>query len=663
MLMVSASGLLMGAWHASVIIGLALGSVSTALLFSFSKSRLQHPTLLNAYSILWGLSAVFTLTMICPIPIAWTDPDNLKIAQLLNSGTQFGFLSYAPYQTALRLLQILTAFCLFLIVCDQEKHRQYRQAFVVWMLVASWAFILLSLDHPPLVNRNHVARIFGLLSILCFVLESESKPMWQRYALFATAVISGAFVYLTQSRWGIIAYTLSLLLFLRSWHFTFAILCGASLLGYEVIRDRLLTLLDSQSYFGKIELYKQLPQLIQEHWLWGIGQGALPVEYHKHVQPNFHANELFSAHYRITYLENTTLQTLIDHGLLKGGVLIFLTIWILYRVSKINYLYTLPFLFLWLADWADFSFESGTVVYLCAIFAAISPLPKTILLRPGWLTGILACVVFITLMCLWFVSFQGPVNDLEARYAFSHKSKPWLEFALHRRPTHFSSRLQLARTQWKERDYPKALATYRLAAASAPNYLGFILREIAPIAPSYVERRQVLPDDSLETLNMLCSILPSRECYQDSKNWQRLVEIALQEQDPESALLALSADTKGNSPDGFAAVCFAQILVLQQGLAATLEQTREWPTQLKSPCELQRWRIGALPAREGLLELETMKMCFENWEIEKIDLYERDHQTARALELTLSLLGTYPDNLKLQGQKKRLQSQLMIPNP
>ena len=43
----------------------------------------------------------------------------------------------------------------------------------------------------------------------------------------------------------------------------------------------------------------------------GIGQGALSIEYHKNI---FQTTAQTPFSHTITYLENTTLQTLVDHG-------------------------------------------------------------------------------------------------------------------------------------------------------------------------------------------------------------------------------------------------------------------------------------------------------------------------------------------------------------
>lgn len=667
LLTIMASGLMMGAWHVPVIFGLMLLSLISLGLYAFYKGHEDHSLSTNPVFWLWATSIVFTVSMLVPIPAslhALLSPDSftdLKHAyQLLGETPDYLFLSLDPYQTGIRLMQLITGFSIFIVISDRTRHRNPRKLYVYWLLAGAWAFFLLSLAYLPLVNRNNVARVFGLFALLCFALEPEAKSKYKHLALILTAIISGASVYITQSRWGMISFTISLFLFLRSWQLGIAILAGAALLGYDLIINRLWTLSTPETYWGKIELLKMVPTLLKQHWLIGIGQGALPIEYHHSIQPNYTADSLFSYYFGITYLENTTLQTLIDHGLLKGLVLFFLAIWIFWKISKKNIRFAAIFFFLWLADWADFSFESGTVLYLVAFAAAIAPLELKIIISGRNFAKLFALTSIVAFLAIWMVFAHTRVNYLDPQYAFAHHNKAWLEYALQRRPTYFSARLELARYYWNEQNHPKALEEYRLAIASNPNYLDFILREIAPIAPTYQERKKALPIINERTLNALCQVTQSIECFQEAKDWRKLIEVALAQKDPDSAMIGLQAFTRGKSPDGPAAVWFAEILTLQNGLEATLKQTEEWSKELKEPCDLFKWRLQRIKPMQGMSELESMQDCFDNLELVKLDLYQRDGQLAKALELTLSLLTTYPEDSGLEQRKQYLLQALKI---
>lgn len=525
LLTIMLSGPLGGAWHAPVIFGLMLMSLLALSIHCLYKIQSQHPLQTNRLITLPILSVFFTLSMIIPLPTSFhavLSPDSsadLQIAyDLLGTSPKTLFLSLAPHQTALRFMQLLTALALFLVISDQAKHRQAQKIIKVWILAGAIAFMLISLIYQPLANGNHVARIFGIFSLLC-------AAFYPKYLFCFVSILSGVFVYTTQSRWGMISFTLCLLFFLKSWRLSFAILSLALVTASGFIWDRLLTLLDPETYWVKIDLLTFVPDLLKRHWISGIGPGALSIEFHKNILPDFHANPLLGYHYLITHLENTTLQVLVDHGLLKGMVLWAIAIWTFMVVAKTRPRLAPVFLFVWIGDFSDFAFESGTVLYLCTLTLALCPIDFKLKLSPQ------KCLFVLATLGSFVFFIQDPVNYLDPEYAYAKamtdqkNREAWLSYTLRRRPTFYQAHVSLARLYWNRQQYHQALLEYREAIASHPSSVETILEEVKP--------------------------------------W---MERALAEKNIDEAMFALELLTLGPAPTGQAAVWFEQILRLQDCL-------------------------------------------------------------------------------------------------
>lgn len=640
------SGPLWGAWHAPVVFWLMLLSLFALGLHCLYKLQNERPLITNWLIILPALSILFTLSMIVPIPVnlhAILSPDSSADLQkayvLLGQHPKTLFLSLAPRETAIRFMQLLTALALFLIISDQAKHERAQKLIFDWILAGALLFLLIALHHRPMVNQNNVARIFGIFSLLCAVQFQESKAPFRQALFGLTAILCGVSIYMTPSRWGMISFSICLLFFLKSWKLKLGIISAFVLVASGIALSRLSSLADPETWWVKIELLGYLPGILQRHWISGIGQGALSLEYYKQVWPDFNANPLFSYYYVITHLENTTLQTLVDHGLIKGLILWSLAIWAFMLVAKTRPNLLPVFLFVWIGDFSDFAFESGTVLYLCTLTLALCPINFKLKLSPRKLTTAFAGTLVLAGLATPLVWKQNQVNYLNPNHAYAHSminpphSKAWLDYTLTRRPTFFGAHMMLARWHWNQRNYTQARQEYRLAAASYPGYLYPILEEATLIAPHH---RELLPNESPEAL----------------KIW---LDFALKHQYAGEALEALQTLTQGQAPkDGQTALWFAQILILQQGLEKTVEQTNNWGKDLQKPCPFLAWRLWALShtnkTDQALREFEPTKDCLDNWEITLADLYEQNGQPAKARELIRSLLRANPGDKTLMSR-------------
>ncbi len=646
------SGPLMGAWHVRFIFGLLLTSLFALGLHCLYKVHTNHTFTTDWLVILPAISILFTFSMIVPLPVplhAILSPDSSADLQhayaLLGQTPSTFFLSLAPRETALRGMQLLTALALFLVISDQTKHPEAQKTIENWILIGAFLFLLMALDHQPLENHNHVARIFGIFSLLCVAVFRPNEGA-KTYAFGLAAILSGAAVYTTQSRWGMISFTLCLLIFRKSWRLGLGILALGLFIASGLIWDRLATLTDPTTYWGKIELLQWVPDLLRRHWLSGIGPGALSIEFHKNVQPNFHANPLLTYYYWVTHLENTTLQTLVDHGLIKGLILWALAIWAFVLVAKTNWRLAPVFLFVWIGDFSDFAFESGTVLYLCTLALALCPIDLKLRVSPQKLSSVFAGSLALGILATFMVFGRTHVNYLNPAYAYAQpKTEAWLKYALTRRPTHYPAHVMLARLYWNRHDYEQAFAEYRLAAASKPDSLAGLLEEIAPIAPTLEERQKILPDNSPAALEVLC------------KPW---IEKALAEKDPEEAMMALETLLGDQSPDGQAAAWFAQILAFQKSPEAALSQSTGWEKELTEPCPFLNWRFQTLKPEQALREFDHIKPCLNDWEVQRADLYERSGQTAKALEIFTSLVKANPSDTALAARKNALAKSLHV---
>ncbi|MBL4818277.1 MAG: hypothetical protein JKY15_03465 [Deltaproteobacteria bacterium] len=417
-----------------------------------------------------------------------------------------------------------------------------------------------------------------------------------------------------------------------------AILASAGLLCASLITTDLSTLLDSNTYWAKIELLQNFPALFSKHWISGIGAGSLALEYHQTIQPNFEAISLFSTQYIVTHFENLTLQTFLDHGLFKGLIIAGLALWALAKVLKNSRPLAVILLFVWLADASDFSFESGAMLFLCSLTLALVPNQSSWQFNVARLSKqwALVCILGLAFCPTWLLA--GP-NYLNPRHSYAQailayrngdwdKIEPWIQYTLHRRPVHYNSHLTLARAY-------RDITGYQLAIASNPGAFKTLLEES--------KNPKIIPIETKAALEILIK-------------WH------IKHKEPSMALSALIKLLNGRSPKGKEAIWLAEIRTFQQGIKKTLIESNDWHLELQDPCPFVRWRMHhlrySLGAKEALSELEQTRDCLLNPELLRADLLIGMGEYARAMQIIRGIWRANPSDASIRSRYLSLEKAL-----
>ena len=247
------------------------------------------------------------------------------------------------------------------------------------------------------VNPNHLAGFLGLTCLVSLGLAQEERGPW-RGIVGASAVLSGAGVFLWMFRGGILSLVLALLLLglgaavsqrwrpADFWHLQIAcaaLLLLAGALAYTPIVHELWSL-DNDGAFAKAALWRSVPQLLRDFPVLGIGRGAFATVY-----PRYRDG---LAPLTFTHLENEWLQTLVDFGPLTGLLLIGGVLWAVLRLLRQDAAphrqgIVCGLFFLAIQNAGDFNLTLSAValpaVFLLSAFAGASHPP-----RPGSAEGL-----------------------------------------------------------------------------------------------------------------------------------------------------------------------------------------------------------------------------------------------------------------------------------
>lgn len=180
--------------------------------------------------------------------------------------------------------------------------------------------------HTSFLNPNHAASFLGFSSFAALA-AAFSAADGRKWLLFMASALLAGGVALTMSRAGIAAFVLVFVLFLAlaiargllarrlllvlaavvATGGTVAMYAGADSLATELLSLR-------TPGFNKAELWRVVPPMLRDHWFFGIGRGAFASVYDRYDATSF---DLVFSH-----LENEPLQTLVDFGVIAGGLLL-----------------------------------------------------------------------------------------------------------------------------------------------------------------------------------------------------------------------------------------------------------------------------------------------------------------------------------------------------
>lgn len=459
------SPLCFGAVHPNVVAFFTTMAM-VALSFHIIERKQERRRLTTSWIMLpLLLGVLFAFGMLLPLPEGFRALFAREHTQLLRGTLNLlptdmqryvlPVLSWEPAETSLRILQLLGAVALFIVISDRARNKPEKKLIYHMLLLGGFLLVATSFGHRllgetriwgmveldqnlpiygPMINRNNMARLYGMYSLLCLSGGLLSKERVLRFWFFLVSILCGASVYLTLSRGGMIFFTAALLLLSlvttdrtpneplkdeahtahRS-HRTLLIALTSLLailvsfyVANEAIINRLATLQNPDEGKAKTGIYVPAFSLIKDNWLTGTGQGGLLAAFHRYV--NFHdsmPNALTSS-FQVPFFENIFIQTFSDHGFIKGLLLYAVCLaigWVLVRQTwhrRESRILLVALAFVVCADVGDFALETGSGLWLATVILALSSVPlleerRYILQIPPisaslWCTAMALCV-------------------------------------------------------------------------------------------------------------------------------------------------------------------------------------------------------------------------------------------------------------------------------
>lgn len=377
------------------------------------------------------LGFLFSLSMLIPLPLwlrnflAPSGTERVEwVKSLLNPEAQaqvLPVLSLDPPETAIRLLQMITAVCIFVVIGDKARRENNRKLIFYFLLFGGLLLFAVAAGHrladiskiwgiyktgntpffAPMINPNHLASVFGIFSLFCLAGIFESKEKIEKFWFLLGSILCGSGSLLTLSRGGILAFfaiAFAAILFaaihklgqtkdvhlrkrgkalpLGVFLVAFLAIGTAFFVSHEAISNELGTL-QHDNVATKSLLYKPAWATFKDNWISGIAPGSLSNVFFSHVENSIENHSLLSGQFSVPYFENTLIQTAIDHGLFKGLILFAVAFWLLLVLLKYGSQYfsdkilILILLFVFLADVVDFAFETGAVLWLISLTLAL----------------------------------------------------------------------------------------------------------------------------------------------------------------------------------------------------------------------------------------------------------------------------------------------------
>ena len=468
-------------------------------------------------------------------------------------------------------------------------------------------------------------------------------------------------------------------------------LIGTTLIVFKDLLSRAFAA-DSGEFLAssKFSLYLPALRLFQENWLVGTSPGSFRNAVGAHL------TELAWRNLSVTHVENIVLQTMIDHGLLVGGVLLAIG-------AAIALLFLAPLLrgqttplaffavfFIVLGDLVDFSLEVGFGIWALAFALGLSAgaLDKTWGVRVPTARAAIACVLLIVLVVpVARTAWTGDSlrSDRALRESDERRSSPhqvamgmarhphdgylayrmavearragdlksalvWINRAILLWPTHASAHVEAARALLAVGAIDQATLEYRLAARNGRPMLAEVVQRVSTLD----RRLSTIPKGDHARHASLCEIISRRraELVQAAACYDRLAErskvhavsarrsaaeLSMRSKDVDAARKKLAA--MALRPE--TAALFGQLILLEDGERAAFDRTAADYGGSPATVDFLMWRLE-LALRLG--ELGSASALTR--QLQKRSLTQRDRR--RVLFHNAGLLeraGQFPDAL------------------
>ncbi len=741
-------------------LSVAIYGVLALLALSFHIIDCKHnerPVKLHWYGLPLFLGLFFALSMLIPLPEMVLHSLSPQIADALAHirhvlapyahVTVLPVLSVDPPETAMRVVQLIVAVCIFVVLSSRARHRSTQIQIFMWILGGGFLLFFVSVMHrildmhaiwgeygtnetllfAPMINPNHLARCFALFSLLNLAGALHTSEKLLKFFHGLCAVLLGAAVFLTLSRGGILVFVAALFaVWLFNWSKApkqsialaalgcLAITIAIFAAGQSIFSE-LLTLQNDLHGHNKFELYPPAISVIKDYWAWGTSPGALRNVFFSHVDPFPGMPPILTAGYEIPYVENIILQTLTDHGVIKGAALLLSAVWVAWLIcrrsfrSPIQRVLAIAIGFICVADLLDFSLETGAILWLSALILALLAATsfsagKAIKIRPS--PAFPLVLAFAVLFCSYLsINYNRPLYErtrhpeialakhpFDSYYALllaqlsrfrnqPEKALEWATFATSLRPSYALAQIEVARAQWHFKRYDKALLAYQIAFTSDPNEGDHIMQEVAQLTPRQSLRLLVLPSIAAEYYARACEQLVrehrlkqalsclthvTRFADATTDNFERAAEIAIQVGDGRRALTFIK------DKDGNAAALTARANALIYGEKNVLILSVGWLQHLNDPCYLLEWQFKTgLAVHEMSIakqSLDALKQCSAEFigpsGIEQMEakFFYANNEPAKAFVIVKRIAEMYPKDQGLQEWLKRLE-QSVLPSP
>jgi tetratricopeptide (TPR) repeat protein len=414
---------LLGGVHPWVTLGATVMELGALALLVVERSRNGGRARVSWLGAPLALGLVATVLSLVPLPHFvrnLIDPEGTDLVTwttaLLHDDARSqvrSVLSLDPPESAFAVLRLVGALCLFLVVAERCRRRESRTLAWRVLLVGACLLVLVAFGHKlldihgvwgltrqnsgwlyaPLVNPNHLARIFGGFAFLCLGRGLSVRNRIESLWFLSVGVVCGAAVLLTLSRGGVLAFvaagavlvwlvrragrderepTLSRFGMLAAQVAVVAAVGVGLVVAHDAVLHEMGTLENEHWNTSKGALYPLAWTALRAHPLWGIGVGAFGS-----VAASGIETPVLGGGLTFTHVENIVLGTLVEHGVVVGGALLALAVLVgdaLVRAlrSKAEVAALSALAFLVLGDMLDFVTDTAAGLFLITVALALS---------------------------------------------------------------------------------------------------------------------------------------------------------------------------------------------------------------------------------------------------------------------------------------------------
>lgn len=596
--------LALGAVHPPALVAFTTLALVALGLHLVDRHRQRRRVATSIVAVPFVAGAVFALLHLLPLPEglrALLAPEATSLLAYVrealpaeHQGAVRSVLTLDAAATAQSILRLVGALAVFIVIADRCRERRGRRFSFRVLLGFGFALFSVSVLHRlvnadaiygvwepngklplygPLINPNHLARAFGVFSILLIGRGLQVRSRTEASLFILTGAFCGAGVFATISRGGIASFCVAVLcgLALYLWAkreaanqerpraakdatnlrpLILALVVAAILLVVgTLIWDRLAFEAGREITVEgtKLQLIPVGLRLLDEHWRVGVGSGAFAFGAPLVIQAGDFGREL-----TVVFAENIIVETLTTHGVVVAVILFTLAaaafVSLVKNVQVENAFPIAAVVFIFVGELFDFAFEVsfGALLAALALGLAVGPsldedgrkfAVKSLAIATAvvaalmvWLSAlaidddnriheqdVLAASGQAREQLLYEGLAEHPFNSWYP-YALSVAMREkrdargalkWANVALNLRPTLGGAHLEAARVFWALGKREQAAMEYRLAWRNGQGRV--VIDEAARRTSDLDLWQKIVPKDRPDALSELCERLARRK--------------------------------------------------------------------------------------------------------------------------------------------------------